>query len=186
MAAEITKEEANRIFIEYSPYVYRTALLLTKSEALADDVTQETFIKVFKKYHSFDSAKPIKPWIYKITVNTFRNMYRRQKWLKFIGLIPDLPSEDNTVERSILRGEQYRELCNEIDLLSAKNREVIVLYYFADLKLSEIALVLDIPIGTCKSRINRALTQLRGQLPEKSYYINQGGKIHGENERCEG
>lgn len=181
LVTEITKEEAERIFIEYSPYVYRTALFLTKSEALADDVTQESFIKIFEKYHLFDSARPIKSWIYKITVNTFRNMYRKQKWLKFIGVIPDIPTTENKVESSILRGEQNHEIYNEIGRLSAKSKEVIVLYYFAELKLSEIASVLDIPIGTCKSRLNRALKQLRGQLPEKNLYINRGGEINGEN-----
>lgn len=181
LATEITKEEAEIIFIEYSPYVYRTALLLTKSEALADDVTQETFIKVFEKYHLFDSTKPIKPWIYKITVNIFRNMYRKQKWLKFVGVIPDKPTSENTVESSILRKELNWALYNEIGKLPAKSREVIVLYYFGELKLSEIASILDIPIGTCKSRLNRALKQLRGKLPQKSIYINRGGEIHGEN-----
>ena len=181
MATEITKEEAERIFIEYSPYVYRTALFLTKSESLADDVTQESFIKTFEKYHLFDLNRPIKPWIYKITVNTFRNMYRKQKWLKFIGVIPDIPTTENKVESSILQGEQNHEIYKEIGRLSAKSREVIVLYYFAELKLSEIASILDIPIGTCKSRLNRALKQLRGQLPEKNLYINRGGEIHGEN-----
>jgi RNA polymerase sigma factor (sigma-70 family) len=181
LKTEITKEEANRIFIEFSPYVYRTALLLTKSESLADDVTQETFIKVFKNYHSFDTTKPIKPWIYKITVNTFRNMYRRQRWLKFIGFVPDIPTEDNSVERSILQEEQNLEICNQIARLSAKSRVVIVLYYFAELKLIEVASILDIPVGTCKSRLNRALKELRKQIPEKSFYINQGGEICEEN-----
>ncbi|MHC0035300.1 RNA polymerase sigma factor [Pseudoneobacillus sp. C159] len=181
METKIIKEEANRIFNEFSPYVYRTALLLTKSESLADDVTQETFIKVFKNYHSFDKTKPIKPWIYKITVNTFRNMHRRQRWLKFIGFVPDMPTEHNTVERSILQGEQNQEICNQIARLSTKSREIIVLYYYAELKLIEVASILDIPIGTCKSRLNRALKELRKQLCDKSFYINQGGDICEEN-----
>ncbi|MCG3088501.1 RNA polymerase sigma factor [Sporosarcina cyprini] len=180
MATEITKDEAERIFNEYSPYVYRTALLLTKSEALADDITQETFIKAFEKYHLFDPTRPIKPWIYKITVNTFRNMYRKQKWLKFIGVIPDISTIENTVETTILRGEQNREIYNEVANLPAKSREVIVLYYFAELKISEVSLILDIPIGTCKSRINRAIKQLRCQLPENKLNLKRGGEIHGE------
>ncbi|MEJ9216815.1 sigma factor [Paenibacillus glucanolyticus] len=49
MLPEITQDEAKQLFTEYSMYVYQTALLITRSEALADDITQETFIRVFRK-----------------------------------------------------------------------------------------------------------------------------------------
>lgn len=164
MASEISKEEASRIFEQHSQYVYRVSLLLSKSESLADDITQETFLKIFKNYHKYDPTKPIEPWIYSITVNTFRNLYRKQKWLNFFGTTPEKGTEVNTVEQSILQEEQNQELRLGIEHLSSKNREVIVLYYFAELKINEIASVLDIPIGTCKSRLNRAVNELRREL----------------------
>ena len=65
----ITKECAEQLYNEYSVFVYKIALFLTKSRAIAEDVTQETFIQLFKKYHLYNLNKPIEPWIYKITIN---------------------------------------------------------------------------------------------------------------------
>lgn len=181
MTNKITKEEANVIFREYSPYVFKVAFLLTKSETLADDITQETFITIFKKYHTYDNTKSLKPWIYQITVNTFRNMYRKQRWLKFVGLSLEAPSAEKIVEHSVVTDETSKELGFEISKLSPKSREVIVLYYFAELKLQEISAVLNIPVGTCKSRLHRAINDLRKQLTNQESYFHKGGTIYEKN-----
>lgn len=165
MRKEISREQAEELFHSYSSYVYQTALYITKSKVLADDITQETFIRVFDKYHTYDPTKPIKPWIYKIVLNIARNMLRKQKWLTFIGVAPE-QAGSNTTEQFVLQDERNQELWRDIDSLSVKSREVVVLHFFSGLKLHEAAEVLGIPIGTCKSRLNTALKQLRKQLPE--------------------
>lgn len=165
MFDEITKEQAEAIYEEYSAYVFKTALFLTKSRTIADDVTQETFIQIFRKYYTFDLTKPIKPWIYKITLNITRNMLRRHKWLHLFGDMTETVDLYN-VEDSVLKGEEEREILSEINKLPQKSKEIIVLHYYAELKLNEIVEVLNIPLGTCKSRLNTALTILRRNLPE--------------------
>jgi RNA polymerase sigma factor (sigma-70 family) len=80
---EISKEKAEAVFREHSQYIYRVALFLTSSRSLADDITQETFMQIFRQYHKFDISKPIQPWIYKITLHTTRNILRKQRWLHF-------------------------------------------------------------------------------------------------------
>jgi RNA polymerase sigma factor (sigma-70 family) len=163
---EITKEQAEAIYEEYSAYVFKTALFLTKSRTLADDITQETFIQIFRKYYTFDLSKPLKPWIYKITLNITRNMLRKYKWLKFLGDIPETVDVHN-VEEDILNNEKGQELLKHINKLPQKSKEIIVLHYYAELKLTEITEVLNIPLGTCKSRLNTALTILRKNLPKE-------------------
>ncbi|CAG7631765.1 RNA polymerase sigma factor [Paenibacillus allorhizosphaerae] len=176
MTLHISQEAARRMFEEYSPYVYRTAWLLTKSEALADDITQETFIQAFRKYDAYDSNNPFKPWIYKITLNTMRNTVRKHKWLTLLGIIPD-QADERSVEREVMEGEAQAELRKEIDRLPRKLREVIVLHFYAGLKLGEAAEALDIPVGTCKSRLHAALTRLRKQMPQNEYFqYRKGGK----------
>jgi RNA polymerase sigma factor (sigma-70 family) len=163
---EITKEQAEAIYNDYSAYVFQTALFLTKSRTLADDITQETFIQIFRKYYTFDLTKPLKPWIYKITLNITRNMQRRHKWLHFLGDMPEKVDLHN-VEDEVLKSEEEKEILNEINKLPQKSKEIIVLHYYAELKLNEIVEVLNIPLGTCKSRLNTALTILRRNLPEE-------------------
>lgn len=163
---EITKEQAETIYRDYSSYVFQAALFLTKSRTLADDITQETFIQIFRKYNTFDKTKPFKPWIYKITLNITRNMLRKYKWLHFLGDMPDGVALNN-VEDSVIKSEGEREILKEINKLPQKSKEIIVLHYYAELKLNEIVEVLNIPLGTCKSRLNTALTILRKNLPEE-------------------
>ncbi|WP_241657876.1 RNA polymerase sigma factor [Anaerobacillus alkaliphilus] len=155
----ITQEKASELYAEYSPYIHRTALLLTKSLALADDITQEVFLQVFKKFEQYDQSKPIKPWLYTITVNTTRNFLRKQKWLSFVGILPE--KNGAWLEETILKTEEEKELWMEIQKLNQNHKEIIVLHFYSGLKLQEIADILQIPLGTCKSRYHAALTALR-------------------------
>jgi RNA polymerase sigma-70 factor (ECF subfamily) len=175
LSNEISKEKAEMIFKEHSNYIYRIALFLSKSKELADDITQETFIQVFRKYYTVDSTKPIQPWIYKVTLNVTRNMLRKQKWLKFIGKSPESISL-NLVETTVLKTEEENELWREISNLHLKSREIIVLHFYSGMKLKEISITLEIPLGTCKSRLNTALNTLRKRLPNNNFeFLNKGG-----------
>lgn len=178
MGEEISKTNAEMIFKDCSNFVYRIALFLTKSKDLADDITQETFIQVFQKYHTYDSSKPIYPWIYKITLNITRNMLRKQKWLSFFNEIPERGNR-NPVENAILKSEEEKELWREINNLGLKSREVIVLHFYSGMKLIEVADTLGIPLGTCKSRLNFALNTLREKLPQNEFdSLKDGGKFY--------
>lgn len=178
MTNTITKEQAEMIFEEHSAYIYRVALFLTKSNAVAEDITQETFLRVFKKYHTYNPSKPIKPWIYKITLNIARNVFRKQKHINFVDELPEEKAID-LVEGSILRSEEEEELWREINKLTFKSKEVIVLHFYSGLKLKEISTTLGIPLGTCKSRLNTALTTLKKQLSKSSFSFSiEGGSIY--------
>lgn len=175
----ISQEQAEAIFRNYSPSVYRLALFLSKSSSLADDITQDTFLQVFKKYASYDSTRPIYPWIYKIAVNITRNTLRKQKWLDLFGEPPER-GDFNPVEERILKNELAAELWQEINKLTLKSREVIVLHYYLELKLHETAAILGIPLGTCKSRLNSALNTLQKQLQESSLLLlKEGDDLYG-------
>jgi len=175
----ISKEDAELIFKEHSGYIYKVALFLTNSKELADDITQETFIQVFRKYHTYNSSKAIQPWIYKVTLNVTRNMLRKQKWLKFIGKLPE-KSSLNLVENTVLKTEEENELWREINNLSFKSREILILHFYSGMKLKEISESLGIPLGTCKSRLNTALSTLRKKPPNNDFeFLDKGGDTFG-------
>lgn len=178
MKADISKEKAEAVFQEYSTYVYRVALFLTKSKMLADDITQEAFMQIFRTYDKFDDDKPIKPWIYKITLNTTRNILRKQRWLHFVGDTPEIMDMES-IESAYIKGEEAGKLWEEINKLTLKSREVIILHFYCGMKLKEIAEIIDVPLGTCKSRLNQGLNALRKNLPENGFVIlNKGGDIY--------
>lgn len=163
------------LFTKHSTMVYRTAYFLTKSKAMADDITQETFIRMINKIHLYDPKKPIEPWIYRITINITRNMLRKQKLMNLIR-IPSENAKGNLVETSVVQTERHEELWEEINQLSRKSKEVIILHFYLELTLTEVAESLDIPLGTCKSRLNYALKKLRKNIPDKEFI-----KLKGEN-----
>lgn len=159
--------------------MFRVALFLMKSKTLAEDVTQETFIQVYKKYYLYNLNKPIEPWIYRITINTARNMCRKNKWLSFFGHYQEQESGD-LIEETFFKLQERTELWCEINKLSLKSREVIVLHYYLGMKLNEVSAILNIPLGTCKSRLNFALSSLRKNINE-NVQINfvEGGEYNG-------
>lgn len=172
---DISQEKAEAIFREHSAHVYRVALFLSKSPTLADDITQDTFLRVFQKYNSYDPGKPVSPWIYKIALNITRNTLRKRKWLHLIKETPDNEGW-YSVEDKILKNEAAEELWTVINKLTLKSREIIVLHYYSGLKLQEISTILGIPLGTCKSRLNTALTSLEKQLKGYNIMISEKGE----------
>ncbi|WDL98880.1 RNA polymerase sigma factor [Alicyclobacillus sp. ALC3] len=171
MVKQISEQNARRLFDEHSTYVFKTAYLLCKSKTLADDILQKTFIQVFRKYHMYDASKPFKPWLYRITVNIAKNMIRKQKWLLDVDESQERldPNERTPIEQ-LLQDEMTVVIKNELDKLSLKSREVIILHFYTGLTLTEVAESLGIPIGTCKSRLHTALNQLRKQLNDNDFF----------------
>lgn len=172
----ITKEEASRLFEDYSPLVYRIALMLTKSTALADDVVQETFIRIFEKYHLYDRSKPLQPWVCKVAMNTARNLMRKHKWQKLTGWFP-VRETTGSAEQAHLQNETSRELWGVIEKLPLKSKEIVILRYYADMPLQDIANTLGIPIGTCKSRLHMAVRRLQKETKQLSFHplVEDGG-----------
>lgn len=161
MNGTISKQEAKILYEENIAYIYRAALFLTKSKELAEDIAHEVFLKAFNKYHIFDKNKPIKPWLYQIMLNLIRNHYRRTIISLQLDELKNTLSTDHFVEETILKNEEDRYLWHEVNTLSLKLREVFILHFYMDMTLEEVAKILKIPVGTCKSRLNAGLKKLR-------------------------
>ncbi|OWR32669.1 RNA polymerase subunit sigma-70 [Saccharibacillus sp. O23] len=168
----LTREEAEQLFKNHSNAVFGVLLALTKSKTLADDLTQETFIRAFSKYEQYRQDGPIRPWLARIAVNLARSHYRKLKWQTLFGQVPERAA-DATAETMTLRSERQQELWQAVCKLPHKNREVILLHYYAELPLKEAAETLSIPLGTCKSRLAAGLEKLR-RFPELNP-ANEGG-----------
>ncbi|MDQ0899903.1 RNA polymerase sigma factor [Paenibacillus sp. V4I7] len=156
----ISEQQSKEMYIEYSSYVYGIALMMTKSKMLADDITQETFLRAFQKFHLYDPSKPLRPWLFRMTINLIRSTQRKQRWLTFFGKVPDDAMSDS-LEDLILKNEREQELWQVVNNLLKKRKDVIILHYYAGLTLQEVASILGIRLGTCKSRLHAALKQLR-------------------------
>jgi RNA polymerase sigma-70 factor (ECF subfamily) len=149
------------------PLTNYLARLLGSDWALAQDLTQESFLRVLRQ-HASRGRRPFKPWLYTIATNLARDHFksaatRREVWLEpelAVGFIDTTPGPED----SALRVEEQAVLRCALGSLPDRYRVTLLLRFFADLSLQDIAAALDIPIGTVKSRISVGLRRLRVAL----------------------
>lgn len=157
------------LFQQYQGLVFKTAYLMTGNKEEAKDVLQEVFVSVWKSRHTFNPRKgKLTTWLHRITVNQSLSRQRKRQ-PTFLSLeersldLPDMKCQELSEEALVTKWE-YERLIKAVNSLDGKHRSVLVLRYFNDLSYVEIAQVVDIPLGTVKSRINQALRSLREQL----------------------
>ena len=145
--------------------VFRLAYLFLGDAHDADDVAQETFIRAFHAIEWFDANYPLRPWLLSITANLSRN--RLRAWGRFSAALrrwiqgqPEL-LEPRTIEQQGDQHMQSQLLWQAVRTLPTAAQELIYLRYFLALTEAEAAQTLSIPIGTVKSRTNRAMARLR-------------------------
>lgn len=155
----------DELFVRYKNLVYKTAYLLLRDRGEAEEALQEVFVLVFKSLSSFDPQKgALATWLYRITVNHCLSQRRRRRpWVK----PPEELERMGTVEPALADSAEREAMVQAIGRLSDKQRVVVILRFYWDLPYAEIAQVLNIPLGTVKSRIDLALRTLRKSLVEE-------------------
>ncbi len=154
---EQTNKMISDLMGQYADSVLRMCYLYLKDYHLAEDVTQETFIRVMKHYHKFRKESSVKTWIMQIAINLCKNQmktwwYKRQNF----DDIPEIAFDacyDGYIDR--------QELFQEISKLSPKYKEVILLYYYQEMSISEITAILKLKESAVKTRLFRAREQLK-------------------------
>jgi RNA polymerase sigma-70 factor (ECF subfamily) len=152
------------LFEQYKNLVYKTAYLMLGDSAEAEDALQEVFVQVYRSLSSFDPGKAaFTTWLYRVTFNYCLNHRRKRR--PFTLPLEDISSALKSEFPSTRLAEE-EVLQQAIGNLTDKQRAVVILRYFWDLPYAEIAQILDIPLGTVKSRIDLALKTLRKVLEE--------------------
>lgn len=165
-------EALGTLFERYSTAVYRTALAITRDERAAEDILQECFLRMYTYAASIDPKRPLRPWLYRVTVNLAYdhvNAARRRvhplddvlEWLN--TLTSAFPAPDRRVEETELL-YLVRDVIAE---LPAAHRAAIVLFYLENLSIEEIATIMELPAGTVKSRLHYARERLREMLTQR-------------------
>ena len=157
------------LFEQYKGLVFKNAILMTGNIEEAEDILQEVFFTVWNSLNNFDPGKGnFTTWLHRITINRCIDSQRKRKQAS-------LPLEEQNLdlpeigcqelpEETLMRKLEYERLINAVNQLDNKHRSVLILRYFNDLSYNEIAEVLEIPVGTVKSRIYNALRSVRGQI----------------------
>lgn len=154
---------------------FRTACLITGEAADAEDATQTAFIKAYYALSGFRGGSPFRPWLLKIVANESRNKRRsagRRKGLE-LRLAEGRPRDDAapSPEDAVLIHERDDGLVAALNVLREEERLVIAYRYLLGLNEAETAAALGCPKGTVKSRLSRALKQLRALLEERTPHM---------------
>jgi RNA polymerase sigma-70 factor (ECF subfamily) len=153
-----------QIMREYGTRVLRLVTFFVKDRSLAEDITQDVFVKVYRNLPRFRKESSVHTWIYRIAVNeckgylrswSFRNLLP-QSWVKTPGYM--------TVEHEVLENAERAQLVQQVLKLPPLYRQVIALHYYADLPIAEVAKVLGVTEGTVRTRLHRARQQLKQHL----------------------
>jgi RNA polymerase sigma factor (sigma-70 family) len=133
---------------------------------LAEDVLQEVMVVVWQKAHTFRGTARAASWIFGIAHNQALKALRRQPGVTFVELeaAADLQSEGPLPEAELLRQATSQEIAKALAHLTPEHREVLVLAFFYDFPGKEIAAIVDIPLGTVKSRLSYARRALKTAL----------------------
>jgi RNA polymerase sigma factor (sigma-70 family) len=151
----------------HSARVYRLAYRLTGNPHDAEDLTQDVFVRVFRSLHRFQPGT-FEGWLHRITTNLFLDGARRRQKIRFDGLADGaderLPSSWPTPAEQLADADLDHDVAAALAALTPEFRAAVVLCDIEGLTYEEISDVLDIKIGTVRSRIHRGRAQLRASL----------------------
>lgn len=173
-------ERFERDALTYLDQLYGAALRMTRNPADAEDIVQETYAKAYSSFHQFKPGTNLRAWLYRILTNTYINTYRkskRQPQISDTDQVEDwqiasaashtsdgLPS----AELEALERIPDTEISEALASLKPDFREVVLLADVEGFSYKEIAEIMDTPIGTVMSRLNRGRKQLRTLLADKA------------------
>lgn len=190
MAKENTNQRYERVFEEeFLPQIdalYTFAYHLTYNEDDANDLVQETYLKAFRFIDKYIEGTNAKAWLFKILKNAFINQYRKKSKqptkVDYEEVVNFHDEEDSSFSSYMdLREEMFQdmmgdEVTNAINALPVDFRVVILLCDVEGFTYEEISKIIDIPIGTVRSRLHRARNMLKEKL--KEYAESLGYKDH--------
>jgi RNA polymerase sigma-70 factor, ECF subfamily len=169
MLSEATRSDTfEQLALPLFPSLYNHAFWLTRDQAEAEDLVQETFSKALRAFDSFQSGTNFKAWTFRILRNTFLTTRSGIAASRTVFL-EDHPetldtSAGPTPEDNLIRLNNQAALHIALEQLPPQLREVLLLCDVDEIKYKDIALILDVPIGTVMSRVSRARGTLRQLL----------------------
>jgi RNA polymerase sigma-70 factor, ECF subfamily len=155
--------------------VFRLAYLLLGDPDDAEDIAQESFLRAWRHLHSFDSSRPLRPWLLSISANLARNR-RRSAGRYFAALLRAFRDEpiSERIEEQNTRNLQAHDLWKAVQKLNLLDQQIVYLRYFLDLPVAETAQILQVAEGTVKSRLSRALEKLRDIIQKDFPFLSEG------------
>lgn len=150
-----------KLFQQYKEDIYRMAYVYVKNKDDALDVVQEVAYQSFKKINTLKNPQYLKTWLMRITINSATNVINKKQ--KVVHLNPEHEKFIGVSNEDILLAISLQEL---LDTLVEEEKNVVILKFYHNYTFKEISEILEMPLGTAKSVLYRALKKLRREVKE--------------------
>jgi len=164
------KQAFNRLVLLYQARIYNLALGYVKTTDEAKDLSQDIFVTVYRSLPTLREATKFSAWLNQLALNHCRNRYRKLQRRGFFTststddiIVPALTST-NTPERNMEKDERIKLVRTAISAMPETEKEIIILRDLQDFTYDEISEALGLPLGTVKSKLNRARHTLKNKL----------------------
>lgn len=159
----------NELVLKYQDRLLNAVVYISGGREEAEDVVQDAFVQAFVKLNSFGGNSAFFTWLYRIAINAAISRRRKRKGDSSIDARLEQrgeePADDEEgAEDRVLREERASQVQTALAALSEEHRTILVLREMEDCDYDEIAAIIDVPVGTVRSRLHRARLQMREQL----------------------
>jgi RNA polymerase sigma-70 factor (ECF subfamily) len=175
----ITAEEFEQIVRAHQRRVFQVVLSLVRDRDLADNLTQDCFLRAFQKRSTFRGEASVDSWLITIAINLVRDHARNRRMAFWRNIFPgvtasetesvtiDVPDPSPSAERVLLAREQLKSVDCALIAISPQQRLVFSLRFFEEMTLEQIAATLQLEVGTVKAHLFRAVSAVRKKLKEQ-------------------
>ena len=159
----MNEEEFQQIFNQYKNNIYYLALSYTKNTKDAEDIVQNTFLKLYNRKDNFKDEEHLKRWLIKVTINNAKSLIT-SLWFKLRNPF------DEAVYNDLVTSFEHNDLIDALYSLKKEERLIMHLFYFENYKIKEIALILKQKESTIKVKLHRARLKFKKILKEEWNY----------------
>jgi RNA polymerase sigma-70 factor (ECF subfamily) len=174
-------ENFDEIIRQHQRRVYRVVFLMTRDADVADTLTQECFLRAYRKRATFRGESGIQTWLIRIAANLVRDHQKSRRvsfWKRLVGLENDEEGSNGVVqavapeaspERVLLAREELSAVWDAVDTLPQQQRTIFLLRFAEEMTLEEVAGLLDLQVGTVKVHLFRATGRVREMMKEQQW-----------------
>ena len=168
---EIEDKEAliDEIMNKYGQEILQLVYSYVNNKEVSEDLTQDIFVKCYKSLHTYKGKSKLRTWLWRIAINHCKDYIK--SWYNKKVIVAENEStytgvQKESVEQKVIQNDEDRRLASAVMNLPIKYREVIYLFYFEELPIKDIAMVIEVKENTIKTRLKRAKELLKKRLEE--------------------
>jgi RNA polymerase sigma-70 factor (ECF subfamily) len=153
---------------QHQKQIYRVLLLLVRDPDTADTLTQECFLRAFRKHDSFRGESGLATWLVRIAINLAYDYSRNRRWAFWRRLaradkpeMVQVPATQLSAEQVLIAREQVAAVWSAVEKLSRRQKTAFILRFAEEMSLEEVALAMNLGVGTVKAHLSRAIDAVR-------------------------